>query len=198
MKKARLLSVLLPLAVLASFAGTGFSANAEPGFYTYNEEATGDPAIRQLVAEVHLRAMYEYCGIIEEAWIRNPANDHYYMLTEPMFWTGAEAWAQEWGGHLVTLRNWEEELWIKDTFGRDENFWIGFNDIEEEGEWVWASGEPVIYTNWHEFEPNNCGGPWPACYPEDVAIMNFGDCEVIDDSGSAITEIIGMTYLAGY
>jgi hypothetical protein len=152
MKKARLLSVLLSLAILASLAGIGFSANAESGFNTYDEEV----------------------------WIRNPANNHYYMLTEPMSWTAAEAWAQEWGGHLVTLRNWDEELWIKDIFGRNEFFWIGFNDIEEEGKWVWSSGEPVMYTNWHEGEPNNCG--WPKCYPEDVAIMNWGDdCEVIGD-----------------
>jgi hypothetical protein len=116
---------------------------------------------------------------IEEAWIKNPANGHYYMLTEAMSWMDAEAWAQERGGHLVTLRNWEEELWIKDTFGRDEYFWIGFNDIEEEGDWVWSSGEPVVYTNWEKFEPNNCGG-WPPpspCYPEDTAVMNWARSE---------------------
>ena len=114
---------------------------------------------------------------IEGVWIRNPANGHYYILTEPMPWMEAEAWAQEWGGHLVTLRNWEEELWIKDTFGRDEYFWIGFNDIEEEGSWVWSSGEPIVYTNWYEREPNNCGQP--GCVPEDLAIMNWGGSEQI-------------------
>jgi hypothetical protein len=116
---------------------------------------------------------------VEAAWIRNPANGHYYMLTEPMPWIQAEAWAQEWGGHLVTLRSWEEELWIKNTFGRDEYFWIGFNDIEEEGDWVWSSGEPVVYTNWEKFEPNNCGG-WPPpspCYAEDTAVMNWARSE---------------------
>jgi len=113
---------------------------------------------------------------IEGAWIRNPANGHYYILTEPMPWAEAEAWAQEWGGHLVTLRNWEEELWIKDTFGRDEYFRIGFNDVEQEGNWVWPSGESVVYTNWDEGEPNNCGGFDDAgfCNPEDVAVMNWG------------------------
>lgn len=104
-------------------------------------------------------------------WIQNPANGHYYALTPYLTWTGAEAWAQARGGHLVTLRNWEEELWIKDTFGRHEYFWIGLSDIEEEGKWVWSSGEPVVYTNWAEGEPNNCA--WPGCYPEDEAIMNW-------------------------
>lgn len=121
---------------------------------------------------------------IEGPWIRNPANNHYYALTEPMSWTEAEAWAQEWGGHLVTLRSWEEELWIKDTFGRDEYFYIGFNDIEQEGDWVWSSGEPVVYTNWDEGEPNNCGGLDEAgfCNPEDVAVMNWGSPQEFGDN----------------
>ena len=116
---------------------------------------------------------------IEGVWIRNPASGHYYMLTEPMSWTEAEAWARGWGGHLVTLRSWQEEIWIKDTFGREEYFWIGFNDIEEEGKWVWSSGESAVYTNWEEGEPNNCGGwglPSP-CYPEDEAVMNWARSE---------------------
>ena len=110
-----------------------------------------------------------------QGWIQNPTNGHYYALTPFLTWTQAEAWAQEWGGHLVTLRNWEEELWIKDTFGRNEYFWIGFSDIEEEGNWVWSSGEPVVYTNWAEGEPNNCA--WPDCHPEDEAVMNWNDSD---------------------
>lgn len=108
-------------------------------------------------------------------WIQNPTNGHYYALTPYLTWMQAEAWAQEWSAHLVTLRNWEEELWIKDTFGRNECFWIGFSDIEEEGNWVWSSGEPVVYTNWEEGEPNNCGGFDEAgfCNPEDAAVMNW-------------------------
>ena len=111
----------------------------------------------------------------EQTWIRNPANGHYYTLTEPMSWTEAEAWAQTRGGHLATLRSWAEELWIKDTFGREEHFWIGFNDIEQEGNWVWSSGEAVVYTNWAEGEPNNCGGFDEAgfCNPENMAVMNW-------------------------
>jgi hypothetical protein len=112
-------------------------------------------------------------------WIQNPTNGHHYVLTPPLTWMQAEAWAQEWGGHLVTLRNWEEELWIKDTFGWDEYFWIGFSDIEKEGDWVWSSGEPAVYSNWEEGEPNNCGGfgvPSP-CYPEHTAVMNWAPAE---------------------
>ena len=114
--------------------------------------------------------------VTEEGWIKNPANGHYYKLTAPMNWLDAEAQAIEWDGHLVTLNSWEEESWIKTVFGENEYFWIGFNDIAEEGNWVWSSGEPVTYTNWDEGEPNDCGGWGPDCEPEDAAVMNWAVC----------------------
>jgi hypothetical protein len=106
------------------------------------------------------------------SWVLNPANGHHYRLTEPMPWMDAEAQAVLWGGHLVTLNSGEEESWIKQVFGADQHFWIGFNDIEVEGNWVWVSGMPVVYTNWAEGEPNDFEG-------EDAAIMNWEgpDCE---------------------
>ncbi len=101
-------------------------------------------------------------------WLVNPSNGNSYALTEPMSWMEAEAQAVQWGGHLATLRSWDEELWIKDTFGRGQHLWIGFNDIQVEGSWDWSSGEPVVYTNWAPGEPNNNEG-------EDAAVMNW--CE---------------------
>lgn len=103
---------------------------------------------------------------LDGPWQLNPANDHYYRLTEPLPWLDAEEQAVLWGGHLVTLRSWEEELWIKNTFGRDQHLWIGFNDIDAEGVWAWSSGEPVVYTNWAAGEPNDFED-------EDAAVMNW-------------------------
>jgi hypothetical protein len=37
-------------------------------------------------------------------------------------------------------------------------FWIGINDRNVEGTFVWQSGRPVTYTNWASGEPNNSGG----------------------------------------
>ena len=108
-------------------------------------------------------------------WV--PRNGHYYTLTAPMTWKHAEAQAMRWGGHLVTINDREEELWLRDQFGAHEYFWIGFNDRREEGNWEWVSGEPVTYTNWWEGEPNNQSGEGK---PEDAAIMNWGGSEQID------------------
>ncbi len=105
-------------------------------------------------------------------WIKSPVTGNFYTLTPRRSWMDAEAWAQGWGGHLVTLTSWAEELWIKETFGSNELFYIGFNVIgrEHHGDnFVWSSGHPVVYTNWAEGEPNNYMGV------EDVTVMNWGD-----------------------
>lgn len=120
-----------------------------------------------------------------EPWVNNYVNGHSYRLTEPLSWFDAEAQAQSWGGHLVTLDNAEEEFWVKNTFGRAEHFWIGFNDIVEECTWVWASGMQVSYTNWDSGEPNNCCfcTEYPGC--EDAAVMNW---KADDGSGNTLGE----------
>ncbi|MFO7996434.1 MAG: leucine-rich repeat domain-containing protein [Dehalococcoidia bacterium] len=109
--------------------------------------------------------------VLDTEWIQNPATGNYYALTVPMSWMAAEGCAQAWGGHLVTLSSWNEETWIKNTFGRSENFWIGFNVIGRErrpDHYIWSSGEPVTYSKWAYGEPNNYRG-------EDAAVMNWRD-----------------------
>lgn len=113
----------------------------------------------------------------EEQWKMNPSNGHYYTLTHEMNWLQAEARATELGGHLVTINNREEELWLRHKFGTHENFYLGFNDLNIEGDWEWVSGEPVTYTNWWPGEPNNQSGEGET---ENAAVMNFGGCEEIN------------------
>jgi len=104
-------------------------------------------------------------------------NGHYYQLTELMSWSQAEEQAIQWGGHLVTINDRQEELWLRMQFGSNEYFWIGFNDINSEGNWEWVSGEPVTYTNWWQWEPNNQGADGEI---ENAAIMNWGGAQQID------------------
>jgi len=105
-------------------------------------------------------------------WIRNPANGHCYRITDAMTWPEGRARADAWGGYLVTIDNAAENDWVQGTFGHlGDNFFIGGNDIDSEGTWVWdendanfwngtASGSvvPPWYANWNEGEPNDSGG----------------------------------------
>jgi len=93
--------------------------------------------------------------------ILNPATGHYYQLLTPASWTESEAAAQLLGGHLVTINDAAENTWVFNTFfaltpaAVAPSLWIGFTDQASEGNFVWASGEPVTFTSWYGGEPNN-------------------------------------------
>ena len=109
-------------------------------------------------------------------WKYNPATEHWYTLTRSeSTWTAAEAEAVSLGGHLVTIRNNDEEAWLMqpENFGDQDVYWIGFyqppGSPEPAGGWSWISGEPVTYTHWDGPEPNNFLGN------EHYGVMNFWD-----------------------
>jgi len=86
----------------------------------------------------------------------SPINGHRYALTPSMPWLDGEAVAVLEGGHLATIRDDQENAWLWQTFG--DEVWFGLNDTALEGTFVWASGEPLAYENWHDGEPNDVGG----------------------------------------
>jgi hypothetical protein len=124
-----------------------------------------------------------------------PANGHtYYLLTEAS-WTVSEAEAISLGGHLTTINDEDENTWLATEF--PTHFpgaplawvgWIGFNDVDLEGTFIWASGEPVTYTHWSSGEPNdygsNLGGPG-----EDYVILyRFGEYRWNDTDNAPLNQ----------
>lgn len=108
----------------------------------------------------------------QDEWTLNPANGHRYRLTNNLSWQSAEAQAEEWGGHLVTVNDAEENAWLVSTFGDVESFWIGYSDKDTEGDWHWINGDVSPYTNWFR---HACGIQEPTDSPpgEDYAILNY-------------------------
>jgi hypothetical protein len=104
----------------------------------------------------------------------NLANGHFYYLLKSTTWSNSEARAVQYGGHLATVRDADENQWIVDTFsnfgGQPRPLYIGLTDADSEGTWTWTSGEPVTYTNWNTAsgEPNNSGG---SGYEEDCVYI---------------------------
>lgn len=84
-------------------------------------------------------------GISETPFIRR--GDSAYVIVEGPTWEEAEANANALGGHLVTINNAEENEWVYREFGIGK--WIGLNDVANEGEFVWSSGEEFKYENWY-------------------------------------------------
>lgn len=97
--------------------------------------------------------------------IINPANGHSYYLTESNSWHGAESIGVSLGGHLATINDAAENAWVFSTFstfgGYERSLWIGLNDLVQEGQYEWISGESSSYFNWAPPEPNNGGGIFP-------------------------------------
>ena len=112
--------------------------------------------------------------------------NQYVLTTAAKTWTEAQAEAESLGGNLVTINAAAEEAWLKQNFGDDERFWIGLNDIANEGQFEWASGEAVTYTNWAPNEPNNANGN------QDFGVMNYSASRQWDDDspGSQYVGII--------
>lgn len=90
-------------------------------------------------------------------------NGHFYYLyefadTDSTFtWDAAREFCESKNGYLATITSKEEDEFLfayMKSRGRS-NAYFGLNDAEEEGNWVWANGEALTYTNWHSGEPNN-------------------------------------------
>ena len=113
------------------------------------------------------------------AWVVNPANGHAYKRIGCESWDDANTQAVAEDAYLVSITDAAEQEWLLKTL-KPQHCWIGLTDYANEGEWVWASGEPVAFTNWapHEPKDNNWGdenfvlieysGEWSDAGPESI------------------------------
>ena len=80
-------------------------------------------------------------------------NGHTYLLSrDGMSWTVAQKYAEQFGGHLVTINDEAEQQWIATQFCW-ANPWIGLTDAATEGTWMWSDGSSDSYRNWGSGHP---------------------------------------------
>jgi hypothetical protein len=76
-------------------------------------------------------------------------------------WDEALTACEDLDGTLVRIADSTEENFVAalvaDESGSAE-YWIGYNDIDSEGNFEWTDGETVTYSNWRSGEPNDSGG----------------------------------------
>ena len=77
----------------------------------------------------------------------------YAMTNISSSWEAVEAEAAAVGGHLVTINDLEENDWLQQTLSPFGEFWIGLNDQDVEGTFIWSSGEVADYENWLGGQP---------------------------------------------
>ena len=103
-------------------------------------------------------------------WVVNPINGHAYKKVHCHDVEDAMTQATAENAYLVSINDKAEEVWILGVFDPD-TFWIGLNDVAEEGQWVWHSGEPVTYTNWGPHGGQDGGNT----EMKDYVISDWGD-----------------------
>ena len=70
-------------------------------------------------------------------------------------WKEAKVFCEVLGGHLATPTTDEENQFVY-RFMRDSGYltaYFGLSDEKRVGDWIWVTGEPFEYTNWHRGEP---------------------------------------------
>lgn len=92
----------------------------------------------------------------------------YWICPTPRTYAQALEHCEELGAGLAQIESELENelLYAAATAIRRQDWWLGLDDIEEEGVWEWNDGSPLEFTWWHGGEPNDwgsgedCGGYW--------------------------------------
>ena len=72
-----------------------------------------------------------------------------YTIVDGPSWTEAEDQSQSLGGHLATINDQEENVWLASNESKDfKGKWIGYYQESSNSGYKWISGEDSTYSNW--------------------------------------------------
>ncbi|XP_051992409.1 CD209 antigen-like protein E [Xyrauchen texanus] len=80
------------------------------------------------------------CALCAVHWIHS-GGKCYYFSTVKMNWTQSRDYCVTLGGHLVIINSKEVQDFLVSEV--KETHWIGLNDLETEGHWVWVNNQPL-------------------------------------------------------
>lgn len=103
----------------------------------------------------------------------HPTTQHPYFLLGETDWATALAMAESLGGSLASIGDLAENTWVRQQTSNSRDMWIGINDQASEGNFVWANGEPVNYTNW-------ASGQGTSSQSEDFGLLEGGSGQWYD------------------
>ncbi|XP_023148651.2 CD209 antigen-like protein C [Amphiprion ocellaris] len=79
-----------------------------------------------------------------------------YLLSQASdSWTNGREDCKRQGADLVVINSAEEQTFL--SMFANKPTWIGLNDIQTEGTWMWVDGTPLTLSYWDTDEPNNGG-----------------------------------------
>ncbi|XP_078359625.1 uncharacterized protein LOC144644082 isoform X4 [Oculina patagonica] len=98
----------------------------------------------------------EDCGKGWKKLTLNSVRGCYKLFKEPKTWEHALVSCMDEQASLASILSDDEETMISQVYSKSD-FWIGYNDIDNEGDWVWSDRMTSSYTNWDDKSPNNGG-----------------------------------------
>ncbi|MFT5679608.1 MAG: hypothetical protein ACI8RZ_000512, partial [Myxococcota bacterium] len=106
-------------------------------------------------------------------------SDPYLVCTDALTWADASEACTTFGYHLVTIDDATENSAVAALYS--STFWIGFNDHDSEGDFVWEDGSAVTFTSWGSGEPNDSSN-------EDCTHTNWSSAGIWNDYDCSNTE----------
>jgi hypothetical protein len=95
-----------------------------------------------------------YFDELETCWACTESSG-YALCDTATAWATAEQVCEGLGGTLAQLGDSGENSTVASLAVTPT--WIGANDIDVEGDWVWADGSTVHYDDWAAGEPDDAG-----------------------------------------
>ena len=90
-------------------------------------------------------------------WIFHRGSCYFFLATRASY-QDARRSCIHLGGYLAEVQSADENRFVAGMLPSyvKLNLWIGYNDLEKEGRWLWTNtGNSGTYTNWTSGEPNN-------------------------------------------
>lgn len=118
---------------------------------------------------------------------------HIYALYDnALSWKNAKKKAEEFGGHLATIKNQEEQTVVNELIasGNKKGYWLGGY---KDNQWKWITSEDFTYNNWASTQPDNA-------YNREDKLMVFkeGNYEIGEWNDASNEDYIKMGFIIEY
>eukprot|EP00058_Branchiostoma_floridae_P019989 XP_002605479.1 hypothetical protein BRAFLDRAFT_92896 [Branchiostoma floridae] len=104
-----------------------------------------------------------YAGYIPDGYRERGGSYYKLFRTEKKDQGSAQETCEADGGNLVSVKTSSLNNFLLDLMPERENYWIGLNDKDSEGTWMWEDGSRLKscdFTNWAPYEPNDNYGAY--------------------------------------
>ncbi|XP_056088724.1 C-type lectin domain family 4 member K-like [Rhinichthys klamathensis goyatoka] len=65
----------------------------------------------------------------------------YYFSSDQLTWSSSRAFCVSKGADLVTITSQSEQMFLYSEL--KDHYWIGLNDLDTEGDWVWVNSQTL-------------------------------------------------------